>query len=58
MQQNWLQNTEIGHNIDTKTECYTQFHFININGISLAYDGLEFNILCNTMLENGIDHMG
>ena len=58
MQQNWQQNTKIGHNMDKKTEGHTRFHFINPNGLSFAYEGLEFNILCNTMLENGIDHMG
>ena len=58
MQCNWLQNTEIGHNMDRKLAGHTRFHFLNPNGLSLADDGLEFNMLCNTVLENDIDHMG
>eukprot|EP00957_Ditylum_brightwellii_P166410 12667453-Ditylum_brightwellii.AAC.1 len=58
MQRNWLQNTEIGHNMDKKIEGHTRFHFINPNGLSLAREGLEFNMLCNTILEHDIDHMG
>eukprot|EP00957_Ditylum_brightwellii_P037958 2870871-Ditylum_brightwellii.AAC.1 len=58
MQRNWLQNTKIGHNMDRMLDGHTQFHFINPNGLLLADDGLEFNVLCNTILENDIDHMG
>ena len=58
MQCNWLQNTKIGHNMDKKLDGYTGFHFINPNGLLLAHDRLEFNMLCKTILENDIDHMG
>ena len=44
--------------MDKKIEGHTRFHFINPNGLSLTYGGLEFNMLCNTMLENNLDHMG
>ena len=58
MQCNWLQNTEIGHNMGRKLAGHTRFHFLNPNGLSLADNGLEFNMLCNTVLENDIYHMG
>eukprot|EP00957_Ditylum_brightwellii_P130981 9991123-Ditylum_brightwellii.AAC.1 len=58
MQCNWLQNTKIGHNMDRKLDGHTRFHFLDPNGLSLADNGLEFKMLCNTVIENDIDHMG
>eukprot|EP00957_Ditylum_brightwellii_P147368 11221077-Ditylum_brightwellii.AAC.1 len=58
MQRNWLQNTKISHNMDKKLDGHTRFHFMNPTGLLLADIGLEFNMLCNTILENDIDHMG
>ena len=58
MQRNWLQNTEIGHNMDRKSAGHTRFHFLNPNGLLLADNGLEFNMLCNTVLENDINQLG
>ena len=58
MQRNWLQNTEIGHNMGRQLAGHTRFHFLNPNGLLLADDGLEFNMLCNTVLESDIDHIG